>query len=252
MLILVGAGPGDPELITIKGLKAIQSADIILYDSLVNPKIFDLAFPGTSPELVFVGKRKGRESITQDDINTLILNNLRAGKTVARLKGGDPFIFARGVEELEIAKAHGYDYQIIPGLTSGLAVPVSKGITLTMRGLSDSVTLVTGHEINDLKINNWTNLLETGSTLVIYMGLSNLVKIIEGIKNKSKDKLTAIAICNGTLEEEKCVISDLENLAQDVINANIKSPTILIFGKYINGDFLVKNQGFPNKISIKY
>lgn len=297
MLILVGAGPGDPELITLKGLKAIQEADIVLYDSLINPKIFNLAFPNFDlsdriqwldsinlapddfdpqtictwhdddesgsysnylhrklsrlessyklnqlPELVFVGKRRGHKSVSQDDINTLILKNLRAGKTVVRLKGGDPFIFARGVEELEIARLHNYDYKVIPGLTSGLAVPVSKGITLTMRGLSDSVTLVTGHEITDEKIATWTKTLETGATLIVYMGLSNVVKIIEGLKRNLDSDLTAIAVYNGTLEDERLLVSDLENLAQDMINAVIVSPAILIFGKHINNEFLNKDK----------
>ncbi len=293
-LTLVGAGPGDPELITIKAIKAIKSADVILYDSLVNPRIFNLAFedidpylrtkwidsidlapedidpnqinawldedssdkysqfiykkaklnPSRSnyqtdkiPELIFVGKRKGRESIAQEDINKMILEQLRLGKHVLRLKGGDPFIFARGVEEIEIAKIHGYDYSVIPGLTSGLAVPVAKGITLTLRGSSDSVTLVTGHQITDDKIENWARILDSGATVVVYMGLSNVVKIIDGLKTNTEASLTAIAIHNGTLEDEKVVVSSLDRLAQDMINEGIKSPAILIFGQHVSNSF---------------
>lgn len=288
LLTLVGAGPGDPELITVKALKEIKNADVILYDSLVNPRIFNLAFDedidvynktkwldninlapddfdasiiyqwfnernkqidflNTSnrrvrkkvtktklPELIFVGKRKGHKSIKQEDINSLILDRLKAGQHVLRLKGGDPLIFARGVEELEVAKKHGYDYQVIPGLTSGLAAPVSRAIALTRRGQSDSVTLVTGHEINEEKLAIWARIIETGAALVVYMGLSNVVEILAGLKRELDLELPALAIHNGTLEDEKIVISTLQRLAQDMINHGIKSPAILVFGKFIN------------------
>jgi uroporphyrin-III C-methyltransferase len=236
LLSLVGAGPGDPELITVKAIKSIQSADIILYDSLVNPQIFNLALEGLVkvPELIFVGKRRGHQSISQEDINKLILEQLRLGKHVLRLKGGDPFIFARGVEELEVAKKHGYDYKVIPGLTSGLAVPVARGITLTLRDSSDSVTLVTGHQPTADQLENWARNLDTGSTIVIYMGLSNIVKIIDGLKENLDATLPVIAIHNGTLDDEKIVISTLGYLAQDMINSGIQSPAILIFGQHIS------------------
>jgi uroporphyrin-III C-methyltransferase len=236
LLSLVGAGPGDPELITIKAVKELRRADVILYDSLVNPQIFDLAFAGLEklPELIFVGKRKGHKSISQEEINKLILEQLGLSKHVLRLKGGDPFIFARGVEEIEVAKAHGYDYNVVPGLTSGLAVPVARGITLTLRDSSDSVTLATGHQATADQLNNWAGILNTGATIVIYMGLSNVVKIIDGLKGKLDITLPAIAIHNGTLEDEKVVISTLEHLAQDMINSGIQSPAILIFGQHIS------------------
>ncbi len=239
LLSLVGAGPGDPELITIKALKELQRADIILYDSLVNQQIFQLAFQGLEklPELIFVGKRKGHQSISQEEINALILEQLRLNKHVLRLKGGDPFIFARGVEELEVAKKHGYDYRVIPGLTSGLAIPVARGIALTLRDCSDSVTLVTGHQPNDEKISNWARILGTGATVVVYMGLSTVVKIIDGLKQYLDINLPVIAIHNGTLDDEKIVVSTLGNLAQDMINSGIQSPAILVFGKYINNNF---------------
>lgn len=299
LLSLAGAGPGDPELISIKALKAIQKADVVLYDSLVNPQVFNLAFenfdpynqtkwidsidlapddfdssviyewlneqnqeldllspsnrreakqPSKSryPELIFVGKRKGHKSVKQEDINNLILDRLKAGQHVLRLKGGDPFIFARGVEELEIAKDNGYDYQVIPGLTSGLAVPVSRAISLTRRGQSDSVTLVTGHEIDELKLETWARILDSGSTLIVYMGLSNVVQILRGLKKNLNIDMPALAIHNGTLENEKVVTSNLQSLAQDMINHGIKSPAILIFGKYINPDLKIN---IANEIS---
>ncbi len=236
LLSLVGAGPGDPELITLKAIKELRRADVILYDSLVNPKIFNLAFEGLDklPELIFVGKRKGHKSISQEEINKLILEQLRLHKYVLRLKGGDPFIFARGVEELAVAKKHGYDYKVIPGLTSGLAVPVARGISLTLRESSDSVTLVTGHNPTDDQIENWARILDSGATIVIYMGLSNVVKIIDGLKENLDLSLPVIAIHNGTLDDEKVVTSVLGSLTQDMINSGIQSPAILIFGQHIS------------------
>ncbi len=155
-------------------------------------------------------------------------------KHVLRLKGGDPFIFARGVEELAVAKKHGYDYKVIPGLTSGLAVPVARGISLTLRESSDSVTLVTGHNPTDDQIENWARILDGGATIVIYMGLSNVVKIIDGLKQNLDLSLPVIAIHNGTLDDEKIVASVLGSLTQDMINSGIQSPAILIFGQYIS------------------
>ncbi len=248
LLSLVGAGPGDPELITVKAIKELRKADVILYDSLVNPQIFNLAFEGLErlPELIFVGKRRGQNSISQEDINKLILEQLRLHKHVLRLKGGDPFIFARGVEELEVAKNHGYDYKVIPGLTSGLAVPVARGITLTLRDSSDSVTLVTGHQPDDEKLENWARILDTGATIVIYMGLSNVVKIIDGLKQNLDTDLPVIAIHNGTLDDEKIVVSTLEHLAQAMINSGIQSPAILIFGQHISNSLQ-----YPNRSDIR-
>lgn len=247
LLSLVGAGPGDPELITLKAIKELRQADIILYDSLVNPQIFNLAFEGLKklPELMFVGKRKGHESISQDAINKLILDQLRLGKHVLRLKGGDPFIFARGVEEIEVAKNHGYSYNIVPGLTSGLAVPVARGITLTLRNSSDSVTLVTGHQPTTEQLENWARILDMGATIVIYMGLSNVVKIIEGLKENLDLTLPVIAIHNGTLEDEKVLVSTLGDLAQDMINSGIQSPAILIFGQHVSNSLQYPNKLIP-------
>ena len=252
LLSLVGAGPGDPELITLKALKELQRADIILYDSLVNPQIFNLAFEElkTLPELMFVGKRKGHESIKQEEINKLILEQLRLGKHVLRLKGGDPFIFARGVEEIELAKNHGYDYKVIPGLTSGLAVPVARGITLTLRDSSDSVTLVTGHQPTSEQLESWARILDMGATVVVYMGLSNVVKIIDGLKENLDISLPVIAIHNGTLEDEKIVVSSLENLAQDMINSGIQSPALLIFGQHISNNLQYSDKWHHSEINV--
>ena len=237
-LSLVGAGPGDPELISLKAIKVLESADVILYDALVNPKIFDLF--KSKAELIFVGKRKGKPSISQEQINELILNKLKQGQDVVRLKGGNPQVLARGIEEIELAQHYGFEYQVIPGLTSGLAIPSARAITLTRREQSDSVTLVTGHQINEKKLKLWTEIILSGGTLVVYMGLSNIVEIIAGFKQKIEPNLTAITIHNGSLEDEKLIISNLSNLAQDLIDNEIKPPALLIFGKHINTELVLE------------
>ncbi len=235
ILILVGAGPGDPELITVKGLKAIRNADVILYDSLVNTKIFDLAFDDLTqrPEMIFVGKRRGLKENPQEKINDLILEKLNEGKNVLRLKGGDPFIFARGVEEVEHANQAGFKAEIIPGLSSGLSVPVASGTTLTLREKSDAVTLVTAHDFSYEKLQHWAEILRHGSTLVVYMGLFRVVEITDGLMKYLPANFPAIAIQDGSLESEKIIKSDLSSLAQALIDEAAKSPVILVFGAHI-------------------
>jgi uroporphyrin-III C-methyltransferase len=253
-LILLGAGPGDPELITLKGLRAIREADIILYDSLVNPKIFDLAFDKNllgsqdSAEKIFVGKRCGKHSMSQDQINELILENLKKGLTVLRLKGGDPFIFARGVEEYKLAVEAGYTVEVIPGLSSGLALPVINKITLSYRAKSEIVSLVTGHNFNEAKKETWLATLNSGGTLVIYMGLSKLVKIVETFQADLGMDFPITIIQNGSLDNEMLIESTLGEVLQETINySETGSPSLIIMGQHINS---AKKQSFrkdPNK-----
>lgn len=234
-LILVGAGPGDPELITLKGLKALQEADVVLYDSLINTQIFDLVFENQKlPELIFVGKRKDLKANPQEAINDLILSKLEAGLTVVRLKGGDPLIFARGIEEIEIAHKNGHQYQIIPGLTSGLAAASLAGIALTLREKSSSLHIATGHQINNQIIGNWNSILEQGSTIIIYMGLSNIIEISKQIEIKS---LPVIIISNASQEDAQIISGTIETICQELINKQIKSPALIILGKHINQNF---------------
>jgi uroporphyrin-III C-methyltransferase len=274
MLTLIGAGPGDPELITVKGLKALQEADVVFYDSLINPLIFKLAFGGSNkdqarrlryrsnqvdyvwedlnwgdlapddffsykdlynePELIFVGKRRAEASASQESINEMILNRLQRGQNIVRLKGGDPFVFGRGVEEVEYVNKHGFEARIIPGLTSGIAVPVSAGIALTMRGKSDSIILVTGHKLSQSKISSWIKFLESGSTLVIYMGFFNLPDLVHSLKSVLPLNFPAVIIQNGTLANEKIIKSSLENILVDIEACSEQAPTILIFGEHID------------------
>lgn len=231
-LSLVGAGPGDPELITLKAIKVLEQADVILYDALVSPQIFNLI--KNKPELIYVGKRKGQHSHSQEQINQLILENLELGKHVVRLKGGDPLVFARGVEELELAAKYNYGIELIPGLTSGLALASLNNIPLTRREQSDEVILATGHQITDAKLKLWAEQLASGSSLIIYMGLSNVVQICENLQTKLGKNFPAIAICHGSLDDQKKLISNLSELAQRIIDHGLKSPTILLLGQHIS------------------
>ena len=259
-LILIGAGPGDPELITIKALKALQHADVILYDNLVNQKIFDLIplLQGAeqslsrgalrrrdgNPVLLYAGKLKG-ESFKQEEINNMILEHLKQGKIVARLKGGDPFIFARGVEELEIAQEQGYQVEVIPGLTSGLAVPVLNQITLTRRNESDTLVFATGHELNEQKLKLWAEVLRQGNTLLLYMSLGNIVEITDELSKILGEDFPLIAIENGSLNDQRILESTLSQINQKLIDKSFKSPVMFVLGKHCR-----RHTNLPNRPSL--
>ncbi len=236
-LYLVGAGPGDPELLTIKALRVLNEVDVILYDALVNPKVFDSL--DSKPELIFVGKRRG-ESFKQAQINEQILLHLAQGKNVARLKGGDPMFLARGVEELQLAHEHNYEFEVIPGLTSGLSVSGLNAIALTFRGKSDSVLMTTGHEISQAKFRQWQEVLKLGQTLVIYMGVGKIVEISQNLSAALDAKTPVIVLANGSLENELILRADLETVAQAIIDNGIQSPALILVGKHIDQGFLDK------------
>jgi siroheme synthase len=251
-LFLIGAGPGDPELLTLKAINLLNVVDTVLYDNLVSTEILDYLFKqasgnvffqskttekcivrlsGKETELIYVGKKCSEKHITQDDINALILEKLSQGKQVARLKGGDPFIFARGVEEMQLAKDAGYQVDIVPGLTSGLSVPVSLGIPLTLRKKSDAVMIVSAHELSDEKFQSWSAFLMIGGTLLVYMGLYKLAQIREGLAQM--DLTPAILIQSGTLDKEKVIYSTVKEIPELALKENFVSPSILVLGKHI-------------------
>jgi uroporphyrin-III C-methyltransferase len=231
-LFLIGAGPGDPELLTLKAFRLLNDVDTVLYDNLVSTEILDYLFKQAKEvELIYVGKKCSEKHITQDDINALILEKLSQGKQVARLKGGDPFIFARGVEEMQLAKDAGYEVEIVPGLTSGLSVPVSLGIPLTLRKKSDAVMIVSAHELSDEKFQSWSAFLMIGGTLLVYMGLYKLAEIREGLAQMNL--MPAILIQSGTLDKEKVLYSTVKEIPELALKENIVSPSILILGKHI-------------------
>ncbi|NBV97927.1 MAG: uroporphyrinogen-III C-methyltransferase [Proteobacteria bacterium] len=231
-LFLIGAGPGDPELLTLKALRLLSDVDTVLYDNLVSTEILDYLFKQAKEvELIYVGKKCSEKHVTQDDINALILEKLSQGKQVARLKGGDPFIFARGVEEMQLAKDAGYEVEIVPGLTSGLSVPVSLGIPLTLRKKSDAVMIVSAHELSDEKFQSWSAFLMIGGTLLVYMGLYKLAQIREGLAQMNL--MPAILIQSGTLGNEKVLYSTVKEIPELALKENFVSPSILILGRHI-------------------
>ncbi|MBI3897181.1 MAG: uroporphyrinogen-III C-methyltransferase [Gammaproteobacteria bacterium] len=228
---LIGAGPGDPELLTLKAVNALGKADVVLIDDLVSRETLQYAKPGA--QIIDVGKRGGQPSARQDHINGLLVEYARTGKTVARLKGGDPFIFGRGGEELLQLQQAGIAVDIISGVTAGIAAPAAIGIPLTHRGLSQSVTFITGHT-RDGWPSNWAKLAQAGSTLVIYMGLTHLPQIISALLDAGlAPTLPVAAIQHGTLPQQRSVVSTLANVAAAIEAHGIGSPTIIVVGEVV-------------------
>ena len=234
-VFLIGAGPGDPELMTLKAARALHLADVVLVDDLVNRGC--LARARSDAKVIEVGKRGGCRSgpsaTPQAFIEKLMIQYARAGNIVARLKGGDPFVFGRGGEELQALAAGGIDVEIIPGVTAGLGVPAALGIPVTHRGVVSGVTFVTGHT-RDGGEPNWEALARSGTTLVVYMALRRLKKISHAlIAAGTRPETPACAVENGTLRNQREVISTLGGLANDVLNAEIGSPAIVVIGEVV-------------------
>jgi len=230
-VFLIGAGPGDPELMTLKAARALHLADVVLVDDLVNRGC--LAHARSDAKVIEVGKRGGCTSTPQVFIEKLMIQYAKAGHTVARLKGGDPFVFGRGGEELQALAAEGIDVEIIPGVTAGLGAPAALGIPVTHRDVVSGVTFVTGHT-RDGREPNWEALARSGTTLVIYMGLRRLDDISSAlIKAGMNPETPACAIENGTLRNQREVVSALRDLARNVENEKIASPAIVVIGDVV-------------------
>lgn len=228
---LVGAGPGDPDLLTIKALKAIQSADLILFDYLVSSEIRAL-FPSNVPAF-YVGKKKGAHSIAQGDLNNLLVKKAREGKNICRVKGGDPFVFGRGGEEALVLIDAGVEVEVVPGLTAASACSSNAGIPLTHRGLSQGCTLVTGHGEHDLNI-KWQALAQLDHTLVFYMGLGNAPLIQQELMANGMAGNTPCAfIENGCRPEQRLVSGDLAHMSQLAIDLALQSPSLIIVGEVV-------------------
>ena len=230
-LILVGAGPGDPELITLKGVKAIQQADVILYDALANEQILEHAQPEVKK--IFVGKRAGKHLFIQQQINELIEEQLIAGKKVLRLKGGDPFVFGRGYEEVQVAHKVGAEVQVIPGVSSVVAVPGLQGIPLTHRGHSDSFWVLTGATKDGEVSDDLKQAVQSDATIVILMGLMNLDKIVQLFQDYNKGSLPAAIIQQASLPSEHAVFGTVEELPKLVEANKIKPPATMVIGKVV-------------------
>ncbi len=229
---LVGAGPGDPELLTLKALRLLQQADIIVYDRLVSDDILNLARRDASK--IYVGKKSRFHSLPQDQINQLIIDHAKQGKRVLRLKGGDPFIFGRGGEEAEELVAANIPFQVVPGITSAAGASSYLGIPLTHRDYSQSVSFVTGHLKNDSCNLNWKSLSQKNQTLVIYMGISTINTICTKLIQHDMAKNTPVAIIqNATLKDQRIVIGKLSNIEQKTIESGIVSPALIVIGEVV-------------------
>ena len=227
---LIGAGPGDPELLTLKAVRALGEADVVLVDDLVGRDVLSFA---PRARLIEVGKRGGCKSTPQQFIERLMVRYARQGCVVARLKGGDPFVFGRGGEEMLALRAAGIDYQVVPGVTAGLGVPAAMDVPVTHRGLAHGVTFVTGH-LRDGAQPDWSALARSGTTLVVYMGLARVRPIVAALLAGGMSPDTpAAAVESGTLREEKRVVTALARLPEDVERAGIASPALLVIGKVV-------------------
>lgn len=229
---LIGAGPGAPDLLTFRALRLMQQADVIVYDHLVSPEILDLA--RRDSEKIYVGKERQKHTLPQESINTLLADFAKAGKRVVRLKGGDPFIFGRGGEEIETLMQQGINFQVVPGITAASGCATYAGIPLTHRDHAQSCTFVTGH-LKDDSINlNWTQLAAPNQTIVIYMGLVGLEKICQSlIAHGSPKDLPVALIQQGTTTNQRVITGTLETLPTTIAGLNIKPPTLIIIGTVV-------------------
>ena len=226
-VFLVGAGPGDPELLTLKAVRALGEADVVLVDELVSRACLAHVRPGA--KIIEVGKRGGCRSTPQVFIEKLLVRYARQGKNVVRLKGGDPFVFGRGGEELEALRAHGIDAEVVPGITAGTAVPAALGIPVTHRGFARGVTFLTGHT-QDGNDPDWAALVRSGTTLVIYMGLKNLEHIVAGLNGAGMDPATpACLVENGTLASQRQSVATLGTLSA----TGFTGPALIVIGDVV-------------------
>jgi len=230
---LVGAGPGAPDLLTFRALRLMQQADVVVYDRLVSPEILDLT--RRDAEKIYVGKQRQNHALPQESINTLLADLAKAGKRVVRLKGGDPFIFGRGGEEIETLMQQGIHFQVVPGITAASGCATYSGIPLTHRDHAQSCTFVTGH-LKDNSVNlNWTQLAAPNQTIVIYMGLAGLEKVCESLIAHGSPKDLPIAIVQqGTTTHQRVITGTLATLPGKVASEDIKPPTLIIIGTVVS------------------
>jgi len=229
---IIGAGPGDPELLTVKAAKLLAQADAVVYDRLIPEPVLSLIPRGAAR--FFAGKSCKQHVMTQDEINELLVSLAKAGRKTVRLKGGDPFIFGRGGEEAEYLAAHHVAFEIIPGISAASGCSSYAGIPLTHRGLATGVRYITGHSKEAELELNWPSLADPDTTLVVYMGLANLPLIMKKLVGHGlPENYPAAAIEQGTTKGQRVIISTLARLQSDVERAGLKPPTLLIIGKVV-------------------
>ena len=227
---LVGAGPGDPGLLTLRALRALQNADVIVYDRLVSPEVLDLA--RRDAERIYVGKAAGNHHVSQEDTNALLVKLAKEGKRVCRLKGGDPFIFGRGGEELEALAAEHIRFEVVPGVTAAAGCAAYAGIPLTHRDYAQALTFVTGHCKGESDNVDWAALSRPGHTVVFYMGLNQLENIVARLREHGVPETRAAAIIEqGTRPSQRVVTATIADLVQKAAEARVESPALLIVGE---------------------
>jgi len=227
---LVGAGPGDPELLTIKALRVIQQSDVVLHDRLISPQILELV--RRDAELINVGKSMGQHIVPQSDTNKLLIKHAKQGKRVCRLKGGDPFIFGRGGEELQALRKAGIKYQIVPGITAAIGCTAYAGIPLTHRDYAQNVQFITAHCKNSIDTLNWQSFAKDNQTLVVYMGLMKSAHLYENLIRHGKNSMTPIAIIeNGTCTDQRVISGNLQDLVHLIKVNKIQSPALIVIGE---------------------
>jgi uroporphyrin-III C-methyltransferase len=247
-LTLVGAGPGDPDLLTIKGAKALAEADVVLYDALINTQL--LEYVPKAVLKIFVGKRKGNHSYSQDEINNLIVEYAFSHGHVVRLKGGDPFIFGRGTEEIDHADAFGVTCQIVSGISSSIAVPAYQGISLTKRGVSESFWVITGTTSTRKLSNDVALAAQSSATVVILMGMSKLPEIVKLFQANGKGKVATAIIQNGTMTNENLGVGTIDSILDVVANKRLSNPAIIVIGEVVRHSHKLK--AFYEEVSVYY
>ena len=228
---LVGAGPGDPELLTLRACNRLRGAEVVVYDRLIDPAVLDLV--SNEAERVFAGKARGLHVLDQRAIEAVLIDRARAGRRVVRLKGGDPFLFGRGGEEVEALVAAGIPYEVVPGISSALAAPAAAEIPVTHRGLSSCLTVVTGHEDPSKPETaiDWEWLARASGTVVILMGLDRTERIAERLIAAGRHSRTPAAIISrGTFSDQRSIFAPLNEIASVAENAGLRSPAIIVLG----------------------
>ena len=232
---LVGGGPGDPELMTVRGLSRLRRADVVVYDRLVDARLLDEAPPDAIR--VYVGKASGDHTLPQTQINALLVTHAREGRFVVRLKGGDPFVLGRGGEEAEALTAAGIPFEVVPGVTSAIAVPAAAGIPVTHRGVASSFAVVTGHEdaCDDGPRVDWTRLANAVDTLVILMGARSLGRIAQALLDAGRSGSTPVAIVRrGTTESQATLVGRLDEIVALAATARIEPPVVIVVGEVVS------------------
>ena len=244
-VFLVGAGPGDPDLLTVKAVRLLKEAEVVVLDRLISKDILKLIPPGTS--CIYAGKAPGKHYVSQDEINEMLVKLAKSGRKIVRLKGGDPFIFGRGGEEALYLVEHGIGFEVVPGVSAGSGCGASIGIPLTHRGLSTGVRFVTGHSRDNGKLNlNWKSLADADTTLVIYMGLGTIKEVSANLMDAGLPGSTpAAAVEKGTSGDQRLLTTTLGELPTRVLEEEFRPPTLFIIGKVVS---LAKRLGVQEQL----